>query len=384
MKSVKALTERPADPSVVYTDAASHIGAMAMKQLFNWNYVRVRSIAVLSAVTMMLGLVACSSGSESFEIRIADSYSPKHPFGKYGTAHFIEGLESSGVAVEYYPSGQLGNARDLANMVRENALDIAPASPAYLEDELPLSSVSDLPNMTDDACVAANAMMKLLSPGGTLYEREYKPRMMRPLWVAIIPSYEIMTAQRKVSTPQDLNGLLMRSSGGAFDVTTATLGASPVSMTAADTFEALSRGTVDGTAFPFISAVSYDLGGVAKYSTEGLNVGAVGIPYVIAESTFEKMTDSQQEELRSLSEKTNSTLCEGINEDQTTSKKKLEESGMEFTAITSADRPLWEETMATAKDDWAQSLDAVGRPGSEVLAEYEAAIKEFEGQRKRS
>src|SRR5699024_7652836 len=111
-----------------------------------------------------------------------------------------------------------------------------------------------------------------------LYKEEYENRGLRPLWVSIIPGYEVMTGNTRVEDPADVHGLLLRSSGGAFDVTMETIGASAVSMSAADTYEAMTRNTVDGTAMPFVSVPSYNLEQVAKYATKGLNLGSVGIP----------------------------------------------------------------------------------------------------------
>ena len=51
----------------------------------------------------------------------------------------METMEQEGLDFQYFPAGQMGNARDLANMVRTGVVDVAPASAAYLEDQFPLT-----------------------------------------------------------------------------------------------------------------------------------------------------------------------------------------------------------------------------------------------------
>lgn len=331
------------------------------------------TISLLVAVTAATGCASTDS-SDSSALSLADSYSPKHPFGKYGVSVFLDELDAGGIATEYYPSRQMGNAEDLASLISTDNVDIGPASAAYLEDKLPLSSVGDLPMMTTDACVASDSMMDLLDENGILYQEEYEDRGLRPLWVSIIPGYEVMTSSAQVEDPADVNGLLLRSSGGAFDVTMETIGASAVSMSAADTYEAMARSTVDGTAMPFVSVPSYNLEQVANYSTKGLNLGAVGIPYVISERAWEGLTAQEQQTVTEASAKAQKSLCDGLNKEKSEAETLMKDAGVKFTPIEGDAKKKWTRELSRAKSDWATSLDSAGMPGTEVLTEFEKAV----------
>lgn len=340
------------------------------------------------ALPLALGLVltvtafaGCAPGSEAEAgptLSLADSYSPKHPFGEYGVSVFLDELDSAGVTTEYYPSGQMGNAEDLASLISTENVDIGPASAAYLEDKMPLSSVGDLPMMTTDACVASASMMDLLGEDGILYQEEYKDRGLRPLWVSIIPGYEVMTSSVKVEDPSDVSGLLLRSSGGAFDVTMDEIGAAAVSMSAADTYEAMAKSTVDGTAMPFVSVPSYNLEQVANYSTDGLNLGAVGIPYVINESAWKGLSADEQKSVTEAAETAQQSLCDGLNKEKSEAKQLMNDAGVEFTPIEGEAEDAWSDELSLAKSEWATSLDSVGLPGTDVLTDFEKAVKSHE------
>lgn len=348
---------------------------------------RRRTARVGALVLGALTLVACGSqpqlsadetNEQRAHLRVADSYSPTHPISAYGASVFQDEMQNEGFGIDYFPAGQMGNARDLAHLARSGVLDVAPASPAYLEDELPLSSVSDLPNMTQDACVAADAMMELLAEDGILYEAEYEPRGLRPLWIAIIPGYEVMTGSTQVKAPQDAEGQVLRSAGGAFDVTIEAIGASAVSMPAGDTYEAMARGTIDGTPMPYVSAVSYNLEEVANFSTDGLNLGSVGIPYVISERSWQQLSTEEQASVRAAAGTANQTLCEGLNNDRDESKQIIIDEGMTFTAIEGDLAEAWDSVLTDVRADWASSLDEIDLPGTEVLEAYEKAVERHE------
>lgn len=346
--------------------------------------------SLLPLVTSVLVAMTATAGCAPAEkpgnptLSLADSYSPKHPFGKYGVNVFLDELKEDSINTEYYPSGQMGNAEDLASLISTDNIDIGPASAAYLEDKLPLSSVGDLPMMTTDACVASDSMMDLLDEDGILYKEEYEDRGLRPLWVSIIPGYEVMTSNTKVEDPADVRGLLLRSSGGAFDVTMETIGASAVSMSAADTYEAMTRNTVDGTAMPFVSVPSYNLEQVANYSTKGLNLGSVGIPYVISERTWDSLTAQEQQKVTEAAAQAQESLCAGLNKEKSEAESLMKDAGVEFIPITGDAKDQWTHELSRAKSDWATSLDSTGLPGTEVLTEFEKAVTKNERNRSNS
>lgn len=332
-------------------------------------------------------LAGCATGGadasdvEKPVLRLADSYPLTHPFGEHGAQVFVDGLERAGFTVEYFPAGQMGGPQDLAILAQTGVVSVAPASAAYLEDQLPLSSVSDLPNMTTDACVAARSMMDLLSEDGVLYQEEYEPLGVRPLWISIIPNYEILTADRQVTSPEDAEGLILRSSGGAFDVTVERAGAAAVSMPAGDTYEAMARGTVDGTAMPFLSVVPYRLDEVARYSTDGLNIGSVGIPYVISAEAWDGLTADQQEDVTEAGLAANESLCAALDRLHDEGRDYLRDNGVILTEVTGEGREQWRQELDAVRLDWAGSLDGIGLPGSRVLREYEAALARHEEAR---
>ena len=330
------------------------------------------------AVAGLTALSACSGdASDTPVLKLADSYATTHMFARYGVSGFIEDVTAPGdgeVGIEYYPTGQLGSARDIVNLAQAGSLEITPAAPAYLSDQLPLSSVTDLPGLEEDSCVAAAAYTDVLSEDGILYQEEYEPRGLRPLFVAVIPSYEVMTVSTPVTSPEDVPGLTIRSSGGTMDTNIESLGGAPVSMTAADAYEALSRNTVDGISFPYASVTPYRLEEVLHHSTKGANMGSFAVPYVIAEDAWQDLNPAQQERVTTATEAATDRLCAGIMEENPASEQAMREAGVEFTELTEEQKAEFATHLDPLREQWAEDFDAAGRPGTEVLRAYEDAL----------
>lgn len=338
-------------------------------------------LGALSIVAALAAVTACSgapaSGASGEALKLADSYSTTHFFARYGTTDFIEEITAEGegaIDIEYYPSGQLGSARDIVELAESGTLDIVPAAAAYVADKLPLSSVTDLPGLTEDPCVASQSLRDLLAEDGILYQEEYEPRGLRPIYLGVIPSYEIMTTSTPVESPEDLEGLTIRSGGGAMDRNIASLGGAPVSMPASEAYEALSRHTVDGISFAYASITPYALEEVLRYSTKGLNGGSFALPYVVSEKAWQKLDPAQQERLTAAGEAASDALCRGIGEEKPASEELMREAGMEITELDDAQRAAFAEHLDPVRTEWAEDFDAVGRPGTDVLEAYEEAI----------
>ena len=96
-----------------------------------------------------------------------------------------------------------------------------------------------------------------------------------------LPPYHIFTARQIVQSDKDVQGLKLRTTGGAQDLTLRSIGAVPVRMAAPEAYESLSRGTLDGLLFPLESVVSYGLDKLVKHVTDGTGFGSFVVAFSI-------------------------------------------------------------------------------------------------------
>lgn len=348
-----------------------------------------RAAAVVLAVAMTL--TACGTAPPDdgappgvVTLRIGDSYPPSHPASRDGVDFFVEravALSEGRLAFDYFPSAQLGKAEDHVALTRSGAIDIGVVSPPYLADRLPLSNVADLPGMSTDACRPAAALSSLMSPGapdgtgaGILHTAEYGPQGLRMLFVGVQPGYEVMTVGVPVTTPSDLAGLQLRSSGGVLDQAVQALGAAPVSIAGPEMYEALSRGTVDGTTLPPMSATPYRLDEVTTDATLGAPLGSFTLSYVVGESTWERLPDDLRAVLTRAGAETTAHLCTAIEQENERSRTSLAEGGLDFTPLTPEQIEQWRTALAPVRGQWVADMEERGLPGAATLDAMEQAL----------
>ena len=335
----------------------------------------------LVAVTALI--TGCASAGEhpaedtTRTLTVADSYPVSHPASRDGIVHFtdrVTELTGGGIDFEYYPSEQLGKATDYVKLVAGGAVDIGVVSPPYLSDKLPLSGVGDLPGLSGDSCTTAHAVSDLTREGALLYEQEFAPRGLRPLFVGVVPQYELFT-NGAVTDPAQVAGMLTRSPGGVVDQTLGHLGATPVSIAGPEVYEAMSRGTVDAMTLPPMSAVPYRLDEVASHATEGAPLGGFTLTFSISESLWQELPEQHRAAMRTAGAETVQHLCAAMTQETEEARADLESGGMTFTPLTAEQQTRWQEEVATVRADWVAAMEDRGRPGAAALTAMERALE---------
>ena len=338
--------------------------------------------ATLASATLAGSLVACSSSdAEPYQpgsvahLKMADSYSLTHPVGKGGTKPFLDEMEANEhVDIEYFDSGQMGKQADIPSVLRSGVVDLAVISPSYVSSSFPLSSIGDLPGYSSDACVTAYALLELVQPGGILYEEELKPMKFMPLWTGSIPGYEAMTDGKDPSKPSNFQGSVLRSTGGALDRVIEEIGAAGVSVPIGDMYEAMSRGTVEGTLASPISITPYGLEDVIGASTYGANQGNFTFFYGINTDTWDRLNEEQKKALTDAAKKSQESVCHTLNDARETSIEAMKEAGVEFYDVTE-NSDEWRATTEPVLQQWISDAERKGHPAQRVVDDFESAIE---------
>ncbi|WP_246394815.1 TRAP transporter substrate-binding protein DctP [Corynebacterium anserum] len=309
---------------------------------------------------------------------MADSYALSHPVGTGGTKPFLEKMKKNkSIDIEYFSSGQLGKQADIPSILRSGVVDLAVISPSYVSSTFPLSSIGDLPGYSSDACVTAYALLELVRPGGLLYEKELAPMNFMPLWTGSIPGYEAMTDGRDPSRPTNFQGTVLRSTGGALDRVIEEIGAAGVSMPIGDMYEAMSRGTVEGTLASPISITPYGLEDVIGASTYGANQGNFTFFYGININTWNSLNEEQKKTLTDAAHQSQESVCHTLNSARQSSIEEMKEAGVTFYDVTEHAKE-WAATAKPVRDQWIKDAEDSGHPAQQVVDAFEQALKHNE------
>lgn len=284
----------------------------------------------------------------------------------------VEKASSGKIKFEAYHAGQLG--KESTMLVTSGLAEMGLLVPSYETDKLPLTSVTELPGLHANACEGTAKYWNIAKEGGALYEAEYKPLGVRPLYVILLPPYQLMTNTKKISSMADLAGLKIRANGAAMDKTVRALGAIPVKVTTNELYDALSRGTIDGSFWIIGTTKLVGLEKLLRYTVQGPQLGAGSTFFAISEKVWRGLDANTQHILTEAGEKTMRHLCKYLDDtDARISAELISEGLLEATTLTAEQDATWSARVNGVAGDWAAEMDSTGRPGTQLLEAYRAA-----------
>lgn len=345
------------------------------------NWKSMTALSPLTAAALALAattLVAARADAADIKLRVADSFPAGHYIVEYGTKPWMEMIKTrtgGKVEFEYYPAEQLGKAKDLLSLTQSGVADIGYVAPSFVTDKLPLSAVAELPESFTTACQGTRAFWALAKEGGILDKREFEPAGVKALWVLVLSPYQLYMAKDNIDTLDVVKNKKIRTSGAAKILAVKKLGAVPVTIPTPEVGEALRRGTVDGMLFPHSSIIPYDLAKDVKYATVGENIGSFLVTYMISRTKWKALPEDVKKAFTEAGEFAVENTCTNTDNDEARDIERLKKDGVTFVTLPAADKKKLAEEMAGVSSDWADGLDKRGKPGSEVLKAFQAAIK---------
>lgn len=322
----------------------------------------------------------CALTTPSFaqsKLRVADSFPAGHYLVKLIIQPWMAEVTkrtNGAVSFEYFPSQQLGKAADMLKLTQTGVAEIGYVAPAYVSDKMVASEVAMLPGGFKTSCEGTRAYLQT-ARNGLVAQQDYTPNKIKLLLAVALPPYQILTAKTAVASEQDLKGQKLRSTGGAQDLTLRSIGATPVRMAAPETYESLSRGTLDGVLFPLDSVISYNVEKLVKYSTEGENFGSFIVAYSISDQAWGKLNPETQKAMVDAAEEVNRSACAAVDQQEAETKQKLKDAGLTFAPLPAAMKASVASKLGEVGTEWAKGLDARGKKGSEVLKEFQGILK---------
>jgi TRAP-type C4-dicarboxylate transport system substrate-binding protein len=338
---------------------------------------QLRTLTGLAAL-LLAASASSASAQEKITLRLADSLPSGHVIHELVAKPFMELVTKATngqVTFQHFPSEQLGKAKDMAQLTALGVADLAYIVPSYSSDKLPLTAVAELPGIFDTECQGSLAFYKLSHNGGILETKEFTPNGLRPLVTIALPAYQIQLAtSRVVKTAKDLEGLKIRTTGGAMDLMMRSIGGVPVRMAAPEIYESLTRGTLDGMIFSYQSSVSYDFGKLLKSGTEGLNFGTAILTYSMGEAKFKSLPENVRKALVEAGEQTTREGCKRFENGETAATEKIKSRGMKVIGFGADDKKVFDAAFKNVAEDWVKDIDKRGKPGTEVFNAFTEAL----------
>jgi len=342
----------------------------------------IRPLSAALAALFLAGAGTSALADSVTTLRIADSLPNGSFINKLVTQPFMDEVEKrtqGKVKFQYFPGQQLGKAKDMLKLTQTGMADIGYIGPSYILDKMPLSSAFELPGaFSDDSCQGFTAFWNMTHDGGYLQKNEWDPNGVIPVLSLITRHHVYVSNDKPINGLKDLQGLKMRSSGGALAHTVQELGMIPVNVSAPETYESMSRGTIDGAVYPAQSAFDYGLTELIKSGTVKKHFAGVVLTYAISKNTWNKLDPETQKILLDVGKEISTTSCKGFDAAEQDAIKRMKELGIKEINFSPEDDKLVDEAFERSSQHWAKSLDDRGKPGSETLAAMRKAVAEVQ------
>ena len=149
--------------------------------------------------------------------------------------------------------------------IRDGLADVSAGIHGYIPGRFTLTQVAEFPFLGDSSEVTSVAYQRVFERHLAKF-KEHKG--LKVLAVFTHGPGDIYEGKRPINSLADLNGLKFRVGGGMVNDVAKALGASSILKPAAESYELLSSGVVDGVFFPAESVSVYRLEKFIKYRTK--------------------------------------------------------------------------------------------------------------------
>jgi len=283
----------------------------------------------------------------------------------------VEKRTNGKVKAQHFAGGTLTSAATTYESIVKGVVDIGLCVLGYTMEKFPLSDVAAYPL----GIPSGYAATKLANE----YFAEFKPAEFNDVKVLYLQANGpgIMHTTKPVATLEDMKGLKIRTFGPV-TAFISNLGAAPVAMPMVDSYDAISRGVVEGIYAPYEALLGYKLGEVVKYSIENYGSSYSGVQMVaMNKAKWSSLPPEIQKTIESIN-------AEWI-EKQGKMWDEIDEAGKDFAAkrgnkiviLSPEEDKKWAAKAQPMIDEYIKKMKEKGLPGEEVVKFYRERIKAY-------
>lgn len=245
-------------------------------------------ISMLAAAASVAALPALATETLIF----ATASPPQGPISTVIFEGWAERINADGagvVEIDLRHGFTMASPTNFYDRVKDGVVPISWGIMTMVGGRFPLTSVVELPWLTDDAETASVAFWRLIAEGAL--EAEYHDIV--PLFVTIFPQSGVHLSA-PIASLDDLGGLRVIAGSQTNSAVVQALGGLPQSINPADAYEAIQRGTADGRLAPWTAFPPFRMEEITSYHIEAPIGSAVGMVFMNRE-IWDDLSDEARE-----------------------------------------------------------------------------------------
>ncbi len=250
---------------------------------------RVALGAALIGAVLLPAPAAAPAQEKTFSLKFSSWVPPAH--GMHPTirewGESLSRATNGTVKVTLYPAQQLGKADDHYDMARDGIAEVTYIALGYQAGRLPMGEGINLPFLMTNADGGSRAVDE--------WYRKYHVKEMTDvkMCLAFVHDPGALHAKKKITRPEDIRGMKIRSAHGTMADFVTSLGGTNVRVSAPEARQALESGAADAITFPWKSILLFGIDKVVSYHMD-LPFYVASFAWLMNKATYEQMSPAQK------------------------------------------------------------------------------------------
>ena len=342
--------------------------------------------ATVLAVVLALALWPATAVAADYTLRWSDIGPPRGPRAEAlkWWAEELKTRSNGRIEIEFFWGQSLIKAKDNLKALGSGLVETAQLIASYTPAELAIWNYASVPFGINDEWVGMRTWFELLTTTPAALE-EAERNQFKLLFNNTTGPVHLLTTKAPILTIEQLQGKKIRTTGGHTNLFKA-LGAVPVTIGFGELYQALERGTIDGTQNYTAFVKSYKHYEVAGHVTEAYMGQFLAYGGGIALRVFNEMPKDLQDILLEVSDKYMDVYARYQIEFTEQARKELiagiDGKKVQFHALSDAERQRWAAPAADFTKDWLEKMAEKGIDGPAFLKKLEVVTAKYEAKLK--
>jgi TRAP-type C4-dicarboxylate transport system substrate-binding protein len=335
-------------------------------------YGKVLGIFVCILLAAACITVSTSSASEkTITLRYSTFFPPGHPHAVLSEqwCKEVEKRTNGKVKVNHHPGATLTTPPQTYDSILSGVIDVGLCVLGYTMGKFPLSEVVSYPLGVPSGSMATRLVNE--------YYAQFKPAEFNNVKVMYFQANGpgIIHTRKPVNKMEDMKGLKIRTFGptSAF---ISNLGAAPVAMPMGDSYDAISRGVVDGIYVPYEALIGWKLGEVVKYTTENFGSAYSGVQMVaMNKDKWNSLPPDAQKAIEAINQEWIPKQGKMWDDLDREGKDFILKRGNKIITLSKEEDARWAAKTQPLFDEYIKKMKDKGLPGEEVVKFYRERLK---------
>jgi TRAP-type transport system periplasmic protein len=281
----------------------------------------------------------------------------------------VEKASEGTLEIKLFAGPTLGTFRNIYERTLAGVSQITFDTLGNLASQFPRTQVSDLPFLSTNTEQSSVALWRLYTRG--FFAPEYDK--VKVLALFTFPGSNINT-NKPIKSIDELKGMKLAAAGRTLADIVVAFGASPVTLTPTEIYQAVSRGTVDGIVIGWTAVKTFRLDEVTKYHLQ-LPLGDAPAFVFMNKSAYASLPAKAKAAIDRYSGEAFSRML-GANDQAAAmeeEKRVAAEPGHSVGELTPAQSKAWQARAEPVIADWVRRTPG----GAKLLAAYRAELKKI-------